>query len=305
MIYQKTLRNAVRAKGVGLHSGEQVFLTLRPAPPDTGITFRRVDLDPPVAIAAKLANVGDTRLSTALSSDGVRISTVEHLLSAFSGLGIDNAIVDLNAAEVPIMDGSAGPFVFLIQSAGVEEQYAPKRFLRILRSIEVERGDKWARFTPYEGFKVGFTIDFNHPLFRGSSRQSEIDFGKTSFVREVSRARTFGFMKDIEKLRENQLALGGSLNNAIVLDDYRVVNDDGLRYRDEFVKHKVLDAVGDLYLLGYSLIGAFTGYKSGHALNNCLLRELVRQQDAWEIVTFQDQADIPERLGLAGGVCTA
>jgi UDP-3-O-[3-hydroxymyristoyl] N-acetylglucosamine deacetylase len=305
MIYQKTLRNAVRAKGVGLHSGEQVFLTLRPAPPDTGITFRRVDLDPPVAIVAKLANVGDTRLSTALSSDGVRISTVEHLLSAFSGLGIDNAIVDLNAAEVPIMDGSAGPFVFLIQSAGVEEQYAPKRFLRILRSIEVERGDKWARFTPYEGFKVGFTIDFNHPLFRGSSRQSEIDFGKTSFVREVSRARTFGFMKDIEKLRENRLALGGSLNNAIVLDDYRVVNDDGLRYRDEFVKHKVLDAVGDLYLLGYSLIGAFTGYKSGHALNNCLLRELVRQQDAWEIVTFKDQADIPDRLGLAGGVCTA
>ena len=305
MIYQKTLRNAVRAKGVGLHSGEQVFLTLRPAPPDTGITFRRVDLDPPVAIAAKLANVGDTRLSTALSSDGVRISTVEHLLSAFSGLGIDNAIVDLNAAEVPIMDGSAGPFVFLIQSAGVEEQYAPKRFLRILRSVEVKSGDKWARFTPYEGFKVGFTIDFNHPLFRGSSRQSEIDFGKTSFVREVSRARTFGFMKDIEKLRENQLALGGSLNNAIVLDDYRVVNDDGLRYRDEFVKHKVLDAVGDLYLLGYSLIGAFTGYKSGHALNNCLLRELVRQQGAWEIVTFQDQADIPDRLGLAGGVCTA
>ena len=280
MIYQKTLRNAVRAKGVGLHSGEQVFLTLRPAPPDTGITFRRVDLDPPVAIAAKLANVGDTRLSTALSSDGVRISTVEHLLSAFSGLGIDNAIVDLNAAEVPIMDGSAGPFVFLIQSAGVEEQYAPKRFLRILRSIEVKRGDKWAHFTPYEGFKVGFTIDFNHPLFRGSSRQSEIDFGKTSFLREVSRALTFCFMKDIEKLRENQLALGGSLNNAIVLDDYRVVNDDGLRYRDEFVKHKVLDAVGDLYLLGYSLIGAFTGYKSGHGLNNCLLRELVGQQGA-------------------------
>jgi UDP-3-O-[3-hydroxymyristoyl] N-acetylglucosamine deacetylase len=305
MIYQKTLRNAVRAKGVGLHSGEQVFLTLRPAPPDTGITFRRVDLDPPVAIAAKLANVGDTRLSTALSSDEVRISTVEHLLSAFSGLGIDNAIVDLNAAEVPIMDGSAGPFVFLIQSAGVEEQYAPKRYLRILRSVEVKSGDKWARFTPYEGFKVGFTIDFNHPLFRGNSRQSEIDFGKTSFVREVSRARTFGFMKDIEKLRENQLALGGSLNNAIVLDDYRVVNDDGLRYRDEFVKHKVLDAVGDLYLLGYSLIGAFSGYKSGHALNNCLLRELVRQRGAWEIVTSQDQADIPDRLGLAGGVCTA
>ncbi|MEA3244488.1 MAG: UDP-3-O-acyl-N-acetylglucosamine deacetylase, partial [Pseudomonadota bacterium] len=231
--------------------------------------------------------------------------TVEHLLSAFSGLGIDNAMVDLNAAEVPIMDGSAGPFVFLIQSAGVEEQYAAKRFLRIRRSIEVKKGDKWARFTPYEGFKVGFTIDFNHPMFRGRTRQSEIDFGKTSFVREVSRARTFGFMKDIEKLRENRLALGGSLNNAIVLDDYRVVNDDGLRYPDEFVKHKVLDAVGDLYLLGYSLIGAFTGYKSGHALNNCLLRELVRQQDAWEIVTFEERAGIPDWLGQPGGVCPA
>jgi UDP-3-O-[3-hydroxymyristoyl] N-acetylglucosamine deacetylase len=305
MIYQKTLRNTVRAKGIGLHSGEQVFLTLRPAPPDSGIIFRRVDLDPPVEISAILANVGDTRLSTALSRNEVRISTVEHLLSAFSGLAIDNAIVDLNAAEVPIMDGSAGPFVFLIQSAGVEEQYAAKRFLRIRRSIEVQKGDKWARFTPYEGFKVGFTIDFNHPMFRGHTRQSEIDFSKTSFVREVSRARTFGFMKDIEKLRENQLALGGSLNNAIVLDDYRVVNDDGLRYRDEFVKHKVLDAVGDLYLLGHSLIGAFTGYKSGHALNNCLLRELVRQQDAWEIVTCADNASIPDWLGLPGGVCPA
>ena len=288
-----------------MHSGEQVSLTLRPAPPNTGIIFRRVDLEPAVEIPAKLTHVGDTRLSTALSRKGVRIATVEHLLSAFSGLGIDNAIVDLSAAEVPIMDGSAGPFVFLIQSAGIEEQRAAKRFLRIRRFIEVKQGDKWARFAPYEGFKVGFTIDFKHPLFRGGSRCSEIDFGKTSFVREVSRARTFGFMKDIEKLRENRLALGGSLNNAIVLDDYRVVNDDGLRYRDEFVKHKVLDAVGDLYLLGYSLIGAFTAFKSGHALNNRLLRKLVSQQDAWEIVTFQDQASIPDWLWQPGHVCPA
>lgn len=305
MIWQRTLRNTVSAKGVGLHSGERVLLTLRPAPPDTGIVFRRVDLDPVVEIPAKLANVGDTRLSTALRSNQARISTVEHLLSAFSGLGIDNAVVDLSAAEVPIMDGSAGPFVFLIQSAGVEEQFAAKRFLRIRRCIEVKEADKWARFTPYEGFKVGFTIDFNHPMFRGRARQSEVDFGKTSYIREVSRARTFGFMKDIEGLRDNQLALGGSLDNAVLLDDYRVVNVDGLRYQDEFVKHKVLDAVGDLYLLGYSLIGAFAGYKSGHALNNRLLRELVRQQNAWEIVTFEDQASIPGRLCQAGGACPA
>ncbi len=305
MIYQKTLRNIVGAKGVGLHSGERVQLTLRPAPPDSGIIFRRVDVDPAVEIPAVLANVGDTRLSTALRSKEVRISTVEHLLSALSGLGIDNAIVDLTAAEVPIMDGSAGPFVFLIQSAGVEQQVAAKRFLRIKRSIEVRSGDKWARFTPYEGFKVGFTIDFNHPLLRGPARQLEIDFCKTSYVREVSRARTFGFMRDIEGLREKQLALGGSLSNAIVLDDYRVVNEDGLRYQDEFVKHKVLDAVGDLYLLGYSLIGAFTGYKSGHALNNCLLRELVRQRDAWEILTFEDRADLPAWFGQAAGICPA
>jgi UDP-3-O-[3-hydroxymyristoyl] N-acetylglucosamine deacetylase len=296
MIYQKTLRNVIRAKGVGLHSGEQVYLTLRPAPPDRGIVFRRVDLDPPVEIPAKLESVGDTRLSTTLSCGDTRVATVEHLLSAFSGLGIDNAIVDLSAAEVPIMDGSAGPFVFLIQSAGVEEQRVPKHYLRILRSIQVDDGDKWARFAPYEGFKVGFTIDFNHPLFRGRSRRSEIDFGKTSFVREVSRARTFGFMRDIEKLRERKLALGGSLDNAVVLDDYRVVNEDGLRYEDEFVKHKVLDAVGDLYLLGYSLIGAFTGHKSGHALNNRLLRSLVAQRDAWEIVTFDDASGIPDWL---------
>lgn len=296
MIYQKTLRNVIRAKGVGLHSGEQVYLSLRPAPPNTGVIFRRVDLQPLVEIPARLENVGDTRLSTALASGEVCISTVEHLLSAFSGLGIDNAIVDLSAAEVPIMDGSAGPFVFLIQSAGIEEQPVPKRFLRIRQTVEVSDGDKWARFSPHAGFKVGFTIDFNHPLLRGRCSHSEIDFATTSFVREVSRARTFGFMRDIEKLREDRLALGGSLENAVVLDDYRVVNADGLRYDDEFVKHKVLDAVGDLYLLGYSLIGEFTGYKSGHALNNRLLRELVQQTSAWEVVTFEDPATTPDWL---------
>jgi UDP-3-O-[3-hydroxymyristoyl] N-acetylglucosamine deacetylase len=296
MIYQKTLRNIIRAKGVGLHTGEQVNLTMRPAPPNTGIIFRRVDLRPVVEIPARLENVADTRLSTVLGHETVRISTVEHLLSAFSGLGIDNAIVDLSAAEVPIMDGSAGPFVFLIQSAGSEEQPVAKRFLRIRRSVEVSDGDKWARFAPHQGFEVGFTIDFPHPLFKGRGRQVEIDFARSSFVREVSRARTFGFMRDLEKLREQQLALGGSLDNAVVLDDYRVVNEDGLRYDDEFVKHKVLDAVGDLYLLGHSLIGAFCGHKSGHALNNRLLRELVRQQDAWEIVTFDDPASTPAWL---------
>jgi len=293
MICQKTLRNPIRAKGVGLHTGEQVYLTMRPAAPDSGITFRRVDLQPPVDIPARLENVTDTRLSTALGHGTVRISTVEHLLSAFSGLGIDNAVVELTAAEVPIMDGSAGPFVFLIQSAGVEEQPVAKRFLRIRRAVQVSDGDKRACFAPHQGFKVGFTIDFKHPLFKGRSCHAEIDFTRTSFVREVSRARTFGFMRDIEKLREQQLVLGGSLDNAVVLDDYRVVNEDGLRYEDEFVKHKVLDAVGDLYLLGYSLIGAFSGYKSGHALNNRLLRELVRQRDAWEIVTFDDPVSTP------------
>jgi UDP-3-O-[3-hydroxymyristoyl] N-acetylglucosamine deacetylase len=297
MICQKTLRNTIRAKGVGLHTGEQVFLTMKPAAPDTGIIFRRVDLQPPVDIPARLENVAGTRLSTELGRGAVRISTVEHLLSAFSGLGIDNAVVELSAAEVPIMDGSAGPFVFLIQSAGVEEQPVAKRFLRIRRAVEVSDGDKWARFTPHQGFKVGFTIDFRHPLFKGRCSHAEIDFASTSFVREVSRARTFGFMRDIEKLREDRLALGGSLDNAVVLDDYRVVNEDGLRYEDEFVKHKVLDAVGDLYLLGYSLIGAFSGHKSGHALNNRLLRELVRQQEAWEIVTFDDPVNTPVWLG--------
>jgi UDP-3-O-[3-hydroxymyristoyl] N-acetylglucosamine deacetylase len=293
MIRQRTLKNVIRATGVGLHTGEKVYLTLRPAAPNTGIIFRRVDLKEPVEIKASPENVGDTQLSTTLNKGKVRISTVEHLLSAFAGLGIDNAYVDLSAAEVPIMDGSAGPFVFLVQSAGIEEQNAPKKFIRILKPIQIEDGDKWARFDPFDGFKVGFTIDFDHPVFKDNAQCSEIDFSTTSFVREVSRARTFGFMRDIERLRENNLALGGSMDNAIVVDDYRVLNEDGLRYEDEFVKHKILDAIGDLYLLGHSLIGAFHGHKSGHALNNCLLRALMADVSAWEEVTFEDAANAP------------
>jgi len=293
MIRQRTLKNVIRATGVGLHTGEKIYLTLRPAPVDTGIVFCRVDLEQIVQIAARPENVGDTRLSTTLVSDGVRISTVEHLLSAMAGLGIDNAYIDLSAAEVPIMDGSAGPFVFLIQSAGIEEQNAPKRFIRIKHTIQVQDGDKIARFEAFDGFKVGFTIEFNHPVFKSNTQHSEIDFSTTSFVKEVSRARTFGFMHEIEQLRECQLALGGSLDNAVVLDDYRVLNEDGLRYRDEFVKHKILDAIGDLYLLGHSLIGAFIGYKSGHALNNKLLRTLLADESAWEEVTFEDISEVP------------
>ncbi|MFW5451152.1 MAG: UDP-3-O-acyl-N-acetylglucosamine deacetylase [Methylophagaceae bacterium] len=293
MIKQRTLKNVIRATGVGLHSGDTVYLTLRPASPNTGIIFRRVDLDPVVEIAAKAENVGETALSTALIENGQKVSTVEHLLSAFAGLGIDNAYIDLNAAEVPIMDGSAGPFVFLIQSAGIEEQAVAKQFIRITKPVLFEQGDKWAKFEPFDGFKVSFTIDFDHPAFTGRPQQVDVDFSSTSFVREVSRARTFGFMKDIEKLRENNLALGGSLDNAIVVDDYRVVNEDGLRYEDEFVRHKVLDAIGDLYLLGHSLIGSFNGYKSGHEVNNKLLRKLLAQEDCWELVSFDDEKDAP------------
>lgn len=293
MIKQRTLKNVIRATGVGLHTGEKVYLTLRPAAPDTGIVFRRVDLDSPVDIPAKAENVGDTRLSTTLVKDGVRISTVEHLLSAFAGLGIDNAYVDVSAPEVPIMDGSAGPFVFLIQSAGVEEQNVAKRFIRIKEPVEICEGDKVARFEPFNGFKVSFGIDFDHPAMSDDSTRSVIDFSSTSFVKEVSRARTFGFLRDIEMLRENGLALGGSMDNAIVVDDFRVLNEDGLRYEDEFVKHKILDAIGDLYLLGHSLIGAFSGYKSGHELNNRLLKALIAQPEAWEEVTFDDAERAP------------
>jgi len=288
MIRQRTLKNIIRATGIGLHTGDKVYLTLRPAAVDTGIVFRRIDLDEPVEIAATPDNVGDTRLSTTLIHNNVRVSTVEHLLSAMAGLGIDNAYIDVSAPEVPIMDGSAGPFVFLIQSAGIEEQNAAKRFIRIKKPVIVEDGDKWARFDPFEGFKVSFNIDFQHPVFQSQSQTTTVDFSSTSFVKEVSRARTFGFMRDIEQLRENNLVLGGSLDNAIVMDDYRVLNEDGLRYRDEFVKHKVLDAIGDLYLLGCSLIGEFSGYKSGHELNNRLLRTLLANEDAWEAATFDD-----------------
>ena len=293
MIKQRTLKNVIRATGVGLHTGEKVYLTLRPASSDTGIIFRRIDLADPVEIRACPEHVSDTRLSTTLESNGVRVSTVEHLMSAFAGLGIDNAYVDLTAAEVPIMDGSAGPFVFLVQSAGIAEQSAPKRFMRIKKTIHVEDGDKWARFEPFEGFKVSFAIEFNHPTFRNSTQNASVDFSTTSFVKEVSRARTFGFMGDLEALRAAGLARGGGLDNAIVLDDYRVLNDDGLRYEDEFVKHKVLDAIGDLYLLGHPLIGAFSAHKSGHSLNNRLLRELVGNQEAWELITYNENEEAP------------
>ena len=289
MIRQRTLKNVIRATGVGLHSGEKVYMTLRPAAPDTGIVFRRVDFESPIEIHAKAEKVGDTSLCTALVEGNVRVMTIEHLLSAMAGLGIDNAYVDLSTAEVPIMDGSAGPFVFLLQSAGIEEQAKAKRFIRILKPIKVEDGDKWARFEPFEGFKVGFTIDFQHPIFNKSTSSTEIDFSTTSFVKEVSRARTFGFMKDIEFLRERNLALGGSMDNAIVLDDYRVLNEDGLRYEDEFVRHKMLDAIGDLYLFGTGILGAYEGYKAGHAMNNKLLRAMMEQPDAWETVTFPDE----------------
>ncbi len=293
MIKQRTLKNVIRATGVGLHSGEKVYLTLRPAGVNVGIVFRRVDFDVPVVIPAKAENVGDTQLSTTLIQDGVRVSTVEHLLSAIAGLGIDNIFIDLSAAEVPIMDGSAGPFVFLLQSAGIEEQNAAKRYIRIKKEVRVEDGDKWASFVPFEGFKVGFSIEFEHPVFKSRVQEACIDFSSTSFVKEISRARTFGFMKDIEMLRERNLALGGSMDNAIVVDDFRVLNEDGLRYEDEFVKHKILDAIGDLYLLGHSLIGEFKGHKSGHELNNKLLRALLVQQDAWEEVTFEEEDTFP------------
>jgi UDP-3-O-[3-hydroxymyristoyl] N-acetylglucosamine deacetylase len=293
MIKQRTLKNTIRATGVGLHTGDKVYLTLRPAEANTGIRFRRVDLDTPVTIEATPENVGETMLSTTLVAGDVKISTIEHLLSAFAGLGIDNAIIDVSAAEVPIMDGSAGPFVFLLQSAGVEEQDSPKQYIRIKRSIRVEDGDKWAAFEPFEGFKVTFTIDFEHPAFEDHLKTATMDFSSTTFVKEVSRARTFGFMKDIEMLRQNNLALGGSLDNAIVVDDDKVINEDGLRYADEFVKHKILDAIGDLYLLGHSLIGEFTGFKSGHGLNNKLLRALLNDKDAWEMVTFDDEQNAP------------
>ncbi len=293
MIRQRTLKNVIRATGVGLHTGKKVLLTLRPAPTNTGIIFRRVDIEPAKEIPAQPKYVGDTSLSTTLVKDDIRISTVEHLLSAFAGFGIDNVYIDLTADEVPIMDGSAGPFVFLIQSAGIEEQNSAKKFLRIKEKVRVEQDGKWAMFEPFDGFKVGFSIEFDHPVFNYNNCHAEIDFSTTSFVKEVSRARTFGFMRDVEALRERNLALGGTLDNAVVVDDYRILNEDGLRYADECVKHKILDAIGDLYLLGHSLIGAFQGHKSGHALNNTLIRELLLKKDAWEIVSFESEYKAP------------
>ncbi len=299
MIRQRTLRNPIKATGVGLHTGEKVFLTLSPAPVDNGIVFRRTDLSPVQEIPACAQNVGDTTLSTSLGLGEARVSTVEHLLSAMAGLGIDNAFVDVTAPEVPIMDGSAGPFVFLLQSAGVEEQPAAKKFIRIKRPVTVRDGDKQASLLPFEGFKVAFSIDFDHPVFHDRAAFAEIDFSTTSFVKEVSRARTFGFMHEIEYLRAQGLARGGSVDNAIVVDEFRILNQDGLRYEDEFVKHKVLDAIGDLYLLGHSLIGEFRAHKSGHALNNAVLRALLAQEDAWEMVTFDEAETAPISYGPA------
>ncbi len=290
MIRQRTLKNTIRASGIGLHTGEKIHLTLRPADIDTGVVFKRTDIVDCPEILACTDNVGDTRLSTTLVKNEIRVSTVEHLLSAVAGLGIDNLCIDLSGPEVPIMDGSAGPFVFLLQSAGLREQGAPKKFIRIKETVKVVSEDRWAQFEPYDGFKVAFTIDFDHPVFQAGPQSAEIDFSSTSFVKEVSRSRTFGFLRDFEYLRARNLALGGSLDNSIAVDDQKILNEDGLRYEDEFVKHKILDAIGDLYLLGHSLIGTFEGYKSGHELNNILLKTLLNKTSAWEEITFVDQA---------------
>ncbi|MFA7399364.1 MAG: UDP-3-O-acyl-N-acetylglucosamine deacetylase [Sideroxydans sp.] len=298
MVKQRTLKTMVQATGVGLHTGEKVYLTLRPAAVDTGIVFRRVDLAHPVDIRAEAHAVHDTRLSTCLESNGARIATVEHLMSALAGLGIDNAIVELSSPELPIMDGSAGTFIFLLQSAGLVEQSAAKKFMRIKKVVEVKDGDKWVRFEPYNGYKLNFTINFAHPVFANTKQNVTVDLGVNSYIKEVSRARTFGFMQDVENMRAQGLALGGNLDNAIVMDEYRVINPDGLRFDDEFVKHKVLDAIGDLYLLGHPLIGAFSGYKSGHALNNALCRALLADESAWEFATFDKAEEAPDFLRL-------
>jgi UDP-3-O-[3-hydroxymyristoyl] N-acetylglucosamine deacetylase len=293
MLRQRTLKTTIRATGVGLHSGEKVFMTLRPSAENSGITFRRVDLDHPVDIPADPELVSETMLGTTLTKDGVSVATVEHLMSALAGLGIDNVYVDLSAPEVPIMDGSAGPFVFLLQSAGIEEQQAAKKFIRIKKKVRVEEGDKWAEFVPSNGFKVDFEVSFNHPVFNKLSQRARIDFSSTSFLKEVSRARTFCFLRDVEALRERNLTLGGSMDNAIVLDDYRILNEDGLRYANEFVIHKILDAIGDVYLLGRGLIGELRAYKSGHELNNKLLRAMLADESSYEEVTFADSRKAP------------
>jgi UDP-3-O-[3-hydroxymyristoyl] N-acetylglucosamine deacetylase len=293
MLGQRTLRNSIRATGVGLHTGKKVMMTVKPAPANRGIYFRRTDLLQPVDIPARAENVGDTTLGTTMVAGDARVSTVEHLLSAFAGLGIDNACIEVTAGEVPIMDGSAAPFVFLLQSAGIEEQGEPKRFVRVKKPVIVQEGDKWARVDPFEGFKINFEIEFDHPIFKRRLQRASLDFSTTSFLKEISRARTFGFMRDLEALRAHNLALGGTLDNAIVLDDVGVMNEDGLRYEDEFIKHKILDAIGDLYLLGHSLVGEFSGHKSGHGLNNLLLRTMLADVDAWEEVVFESAEQAP------------
>lgn len=293
MTQQRTLKNTIRATGVGLHSGDKVYMTLRPAPANHGIVFRRVDLEPVVEVPADGTLVTEVTLCTGLTCNGANIQTVEHLMSAFAGLGVDNAIVELSSAELPIMDGSAGPFVFLLQSAGIVEQAAAKRFIRITRPIEVREGDKIASFAPYDGYKLGFTIEFDHPMIPARQSRQEIDFSTAAYIKEISRARTFGFMRDLEYMRERNLGLGGSMDNAIVLDEFRVLNEDGLRYTDEFVRHKILDAIGDLYLAGGPILGHYEGFKSGHALNNKLVRALLAEQSAWEWVTFPEGAAPP------------
>jgi len=298
MVKQRTLKTSVSVTGVGLHSGEKVTLSLRPGQVDGGIVFRRVDVKPVQDIQARPHLVHDTRLSTCMEQKGVRVATIEHLMSALAGLGVDNAIVEMDGAEVPIMDGSAGTFIFLLQSAGIVEQSAAKKFIRIKKPVEVVQGDKRVRFEPYNGYKLTFTINFAHPVFASSKQHVTVDLNEHSYIRDISRARTFGFMQDVENMRAQGLALGGSLDNAIVMDEYRVLNPDGLRFEDEFVKHKVLDAIGDLYLLGHAVIGAFSGFKSGHALNNALLRALLADEMAWEFVTFNDVDDAPDFLRL-------
>ena len=293
MLRQRTLKSLVTASGVGLHTGQKVRMTLRPAPADSGIVFRRIDLATPVSIPARAEMVGETRLSSCLTRDGAKVYTVEHLMSALGGLGVDNAFVDLDAPEVPIMDGSASPFVLLVQQAGIEEQSAPKRFLRVTRRIEVRDGDKWARLDPYDGYRLAFSIEFSHPVIERSTQAVTVDFAETSYLKEIARARTFGFMHDMEDLRDSGLALGGGLDNAVVLDEYRVLNAEGLRFADEFIRHKLLDAIGDLYLLGRPLLGAFTAHKSGHALNNRLLRAALADPVALETVIFERAEETP------------
>ena len=297
MLKQRTVKQRVKTTGVGLHSGTKVELTLRPAPVDTGIVFRRIDLTPVVDFAASATLVGDTRMASTLEHHGAKVSTVEHLMSACSGLGIDNLYVDITAEEIPIMDGSASSFVFLLQQAGLQEQAAPKKFIRIKKMVEVRDGEgareKWARLEPYDGFKLKFFIEFNHPAVDGTGQTAEVDFSAESYVKEISRARTFGFMQDVETLRGIGLARGGSLENAIVMDEYRILNTDGLRYENEFVRHKILDAIGDLYLIGHALLASYSAHKSGHSMNNLLLRALLAQPDAYEIVSFDSLDSAP------------